>query len=82
MDFYNTHKTGDLMAYFTNDLTAVRAAVGMAVISTFDAVIMTIMVLIKMILHVNLELTVLAVIPLLVILFGGISYGRAMKRRY
>ena len=82
MDFYNTHKTGDLMAYFTNDLTAVRSAVGMAVISTFDAVIMTIMVLVKMIIHVNLELTVLAVIPLLVILFGGIFYGRAMKRRY
>lgn len=82
MDYYNTHKTGDLMSHFTNDLTAVRSAVGMAVISTFDAVIMTIMVLAKMILHVNLELTLLAVIPLLVILFGGIAYGRAMKRRY
>lgn len=82
MDYYNQHKTGDLMSHFTNDLQSVRAAVGMAVISTFDAVIMTIMVLAKMIVHVNLELTVLAVIPLLVILFGGISYGRAMKRRY
>lgn len=82
MDYYNLHKTGDLMSYFTNDLQAVRSAVGMAVISTFDAVIMTIMVLAKMIIHVNPELTLLAVIPLLVILFGGISYGRAMKRRY
>lgn len=81
-DFYNANKTGDLMSHFTNDLGAVRQAVGMAVISTFDAIIMTVMVLAKMIIHVNLELTILAVIPLLVILFGGISYGRAMKRRY
>ena len=82
MEYYNNHKTGDLMAHFTNDLTAVRTAVGMAVISTFDAVIMTIMVVIKMIVHVNGTMTALAMLPLLVILFGGISYGRAMERRF
>ena len=82
MNYYNNHKTGDLMAHFTNDLNAVRMSVGMAVISTFDAVIMTIMVLAKMILHVDVKLTALAVIPLLVILFGGSSYGKAVERRF
>ena len=28
--YYNSHKTGDLMAYFTNDLQAVRMGTGMA----------------------------------------------------
>ena len=28
--YFNSHKTGDLMAHFTNDLQAVRMAVGMA----------------------------------------------------
>ncbi len=28
---FNSHKTGDLMAYFTNDLQAVRMGTGMAV---------------------------------------------------
>ena len=82
MNYYNNHKTGDLMAHFTNDLNAVRMSVGMAVISTFDAVIMTIMVLAKMILHVDVKLTALAIIPLLVILFGGSSYGKAVERRF
>ena len=45
--YYNSHKTGDLMAYFTNDLQAVRMGTGMAVITVFDAVIMTVMVLVK-----------------------------------
>ena len=82
MNYYNNHKTGDLMAHFTNDLNAVRMSVGMAVISTFDAVIMTIMVLAKMIVHVEIGLTALAIIPLLVILFGGGSYGKAVERRF
>ena len=82
MNYYNNHKTGDLMAHFTNDLNAVRMSVGMAVISTFDAVIMTIMVLAKMIVHVDAKLTALAIIPLLVILFGGSSYGKAVERRF
>ena len=82
MNYYNQNKTGDLMAHFTNDLNSVRMAVGPAVISTFDAVIMTIMVLVKMIQHVNLELTLIAILPLLVILFGGVYYGKAIEKRF
>lgn len=82
MNYYNRNKTGDLMAHFTNDLNSVRMAVGPAVISTFDAIIMTIMVLVKMIQHVNLELTLIAVLPLLVILFGGVYYGKAIEKRF
>ena len=54
--YYNSHKTGDLMAYFTNDLQAVRMGTGMAVITVFDAVIMTVMVLVKMVVYVDLKL--------------------------
>lgn len=82
MRYYNEHKTGDLMAHFTNDLAAIRMSLGPAVIATFDAVVMTIMVIAKMIFHVNLELTLLACIPMIFILFGGISYGRASERRF
>ncbi|MCR5154781.1 MAG: hypothetical protein K6B75_08055 [Lachnospiraceae bacterium] len=39
-NYFNHNKTGDLMSYFTNDLNAVQQAVGMAVVSTFDAIIM------------------------------------------
>ena len=47
--YFNSHKTGDLMAHFTNDLQALRMAVGPAVVTAFDAIVMTIMVLVKMI---------------------------------
>lgn len=80
--FYQHHKTGDLMAYFTNDMDAIRMAVGPGILTTFDAVVMTLMVVVKMIVYVDLKLTLLAMIPLLVILFGGSSYGKAISRRF
>lgn len=79
--FFNSHKTGDLMAHFTNDLQAVRMAVGMAVITTFDAVVMTVMVLVKMIVYVDFRLTVLAFIPLILVAVGCYYYGIEAKKR-
>lgn len=80
--FYQHHKTGDLMAYFTNDMDAIRMAVGPSILTTFDAVVQTLLVVIKMIVYVDLRLTLLAMLPLLVILFGGSSYGKAISRRF
>ena len=80
--FFQHNKTGDLMAYFTNDMEAVRMAVGPAILTTFDGVVLTLLVLFRMIFFVDLKLTLLAMIPLLVILFGGSRYGQAMGRRY
>lgn len=82
MNYFNKNKTGDLMSHFTNDLNAVRMSIGPAVITTFDAIIMTLMVLIKMVLYVDLRLTVLSVIPLLFIAVGGVYYGKAAERRF
>ncbi|MGN0401620.1 MAG: ABC transporter ATP-binding protein [Acetatifactor sp.] len=79
--FFNSRKTGDLMAHFTNDLQAIRMGVGMAVITTFDAVVMTLMVLVKMIVYVDLRLTVLAFIPLILVAVGCYFYGIEAKKR-
>ena len=79
--YYNSHKTGDLMAYFTNDLQAVRMGTGMAVITVFDAVIMTVMVLVKMVVYVDLKLTLFAFIPLIFIAIGCYFYGIESKKR-
>lgn len=58
--FFQHHKTGDLMAYFSNDMDAIRMAVGPGILTTFDAVVMTLMVVVKMIVYVDLKLTLLA----------------------
>ena len=80
--YYNEHKTGDLMAHFTNDLSAVRMAVGPSLISSFDAVVMTVMVVAKMINYVDWRLTIVACIPMLVVLGGAIWYAIYVEPLY
>lgn len=82
VEYYNEHKTGDLMTRFTSDLNAVRMALGIAVISAFDATIMTVMVIGQMMLYVDVKLTLLALIPMLIILFGEIYYGKIIHKRF
>ena len=82
MSWFNEHKTGDLMAHFTNDLGAVRGLMGMTVISAFDATVMLVLVLISMIRFVSPKLTLIAVLPLMIILFGDFWFGKAMHKRF
>lgn len=82
VEYYNQNKTGDLMTRFTSDLNAVRMAIGMGVISSFDATIMLVMVVFKMMFYVNIKLTLLTMIPMLLILFGELYYGKVMHRQF
>ena len=68
--YFNSHKTGDLMARFTNDLNAIRMAVGPAVVTAFDAVVMTVMVLLRMVAYVDFRLTAMAFVPLTLVAVG------------
>lgn len=82
VEYYNEHKTGDLMTRFTSDLNMIRMAIGPAVISVFDAVVMTAMVIGQMVFYVNLRLTLLAVIPMIFICVGEVYYGKIMKPKF
>ncbi|MDE7218579.1 MAG: ABC transporter ATP-binding protein/permease, partial [Oscillospiraceae bacterium] len=82
MRYFNEHKTGDLMAHFTNDLQAVRMLMGPTIVTAFDATVMLIMVLGKMIFYVDMRLTLVAVIPLLLIMYGDYAYGKVMHRKF
>lgn len=82
MRYYNEHKTGDLMAHFTNDLQAIRMLLGMTVVSAFDATVMLVLVLYKMVVYVSPKLTVVAVLPLLIIVYGDYLYGKVMHKRF
>ncbi len=82
MRYYNEHKTGDLMAHFTNDLQSIRMFLGPTVITAFDATVMLVLVLGQMILYVDMKLTLVAVLPLILIIFGDYFYGKLMHRRF
>ena len=82
VEYYNEHKTGDLMTRFTSDLNAVRMAIGPAVIAAFDAVVMTVMVIGQMMVYVNVKLTLIAIIPMIFIAFGELYFGKIMQKRF
>ena len=82
VEYYNEHKTGDLMTRFTSDLNAVRMAIGPAVIAAFDATVMTVMVIGQMIVYVDIRLTLAAVVLMLFIAAGELYYGKIMQKRY
>ena len=82
MRYFNEHKTGDLMAHFTNDMRAVQMLLGPTVVTAFDASVMLVMVLWKMVRYVNLKLTLVAALPLLLIMYGDYFYGKVMHRKF
>lgn len=81
-NYFNQHKTGDLMAHFTNDLEALRVAIGPAIISSFDAVVMTVLALYKMMTLVDVRLTLLTLVPMSVIAVGGYYFGEIFEKRF
>lgn len=82
VEYYNEHKTGDLMTRFTSDLNATRMAIGPALIAAFDATVMTLMVVVQMMVYVNVKLTLIAIIPMLFIAAGELYYGKIMQKRF
>ncbi|MEG0387815.1 MAG: ABC transporter transmembrane domain-containing protein, partial [Niameybacter sp.] len=80
--YFNQHKTGNLMAYATNDLNAIRMMVGPGVITIFDAVIMTVMVIGQMAFAIDMKLTLVAIIPMPFIALSSYYFGRIIKKRF
>ena len=79
--FFNTAKTGDLMALLINDLSAVRMATGPALIGITDAVFMGTLSLVFM-LSISVKLTLITITPLPVILFLMIRFGGLIQSRF
>jgi ATP-binding cassette subfamily B protein len=61
--FFDRHSTGDIMAHATNDLSAVQMACGMGMVAAADALVMSTAALFFMA-HINLQLTLIALIPM------------------
>ncbi|HLT63544.1 MAG TPA: ABC transporter transmembrane domain-containing protein [Pseudohongiella sp.] len=61
--FFNHHRTGDLMARATNDVTAVEMTAGEGVLSALDGLVTGVLVLIVMVVFISWELTLIALLP-------------------
>jgi ATP-binding cassette subfamily B multidrug efflux pump len=79
--YYAQVRTGDLMARLTNDLSAVRMAVGPAVMYLTNTIFGGIFALAFMV-SIDLRLTILALLPLLALPFLMVRLGGAIHRRF
>jgi ATP-binding cassette subfamily B protein len=61
--FYNTHRTGDIMARTTNDLSAVRQLLGPAIMYSANTIVFTAAAL-PLMFRINPRLTLIAFLPL------------------
>lgn len=80
-NFFNKSKTGDLMAYATNDLGSVRMLFGMGFIAAMDIIFMTVASF-SFMLSINFRLTALAIIPLPFLSFTISYFGKRMHKGF
>lgn len=80
--YFNNHKTGEIMAYVTNDLESVRQAMGMGTMMIFDVATLLFFTLYNMATRINVPLTIAAVIPLIFIALVTAKIGPQLFRRF
>jgi len=79
--FFDKHRSGDIMAYFTNDVPMVERMLGMGVVQLTDAVFMTFTTVFFMATSTNWRLTLTALIPLPGIIIISLLFGRIIFKR-
>ena len=79
--YYQVNKVGNLMSLFTNDLDTVQECFGWGVMMFFDAVLLGVMALIKM-LRMNLTLALLSMIPMVLLLVASLVVGKYMSKKW
>ncbi|WP_297815599.1 ABC transporter ATP-binding protein [uncultured Lactobacillus sp.] len=73
--FYQRHRTGDLMAHATNDVSAIQNVAGDGVLTLVDSLVMGLSTMIAMIVFVDFRLTIIALLPLPFLAWGAKNLG-------
>lgn len=80
--YYQRHKTGDLMAHVTNDIHAVRMAFGPGIVALTDAIFLNIAAIIMMATTTDFQLTILALLPMPLLVFTMTRFGKLIHIRF
>ena len=80
-DFYGRYRTGDIMARSTNDLNAVRMMLGPGIMYWTET-IFTLIFAVGIMLHNDVKLTLIALIPAPLVSVTVIFFGRRIHRRF
>ena len=79
--YYHENKVGSVMAWFTTDLETIEEFIGWGFVMLFDAIFLSVVVIIKM-LRLNLVLSLISFIPLLLIIIWGGLVEKFMAMRW
>jgi ATP-binding cassette, subfamily B, multidrug efflux pump len=80
-EFYSRYRTGDIMARSTNDLNAVRMMLGPGLMYWSETTILLVLSVAVM-LHTNLQLTLIALLPAPAVSVVVIFFGRRIHTRF
>src|SRR5699024_12672234 len=80
--FYQKRRTGDLMAHATNDIQAVQATAGAGILTIADSLITGGAVLVTMAVTISPQLTLIAMIPLPLMVILTSYYGTLLNRGF
>jgi ATP-binding cassette, subfamily B, multidrug efflux pump len=81
ISYFNKHKTGDLMAHATNDMSNVTMASGQGIIFVIDSFLIPIVALVMMLKTGGLKLTLFCFAPLLLLGISVVFFMKVMQSR-
>ena len=79
--YYQVNKVGNMMSFFTNDLDTVQECFGWGIMMFFDAVVLGVLSIIKMI-GMNPTLALLCMIPMVLLLICSLVVGKYMTLKW
>lgn len=79
--YYQHNKVGDLMSLFTNDLETVQDCFGSGILMFCDALFLGVLAFNKM-LHMDILLTLLSMIPMVFLLVGGLILSKYLTMKW
>ena len=80
--FYQTYRTGDLMAHATNDINALTRLAGGGVMSAVDASITALVTLLTMLFSISWQMTLVAILPLPFMAYATSRLGRRTHKAF
>ncbi|MBE7096168.1 MULTISPECIES: ABC transporter ATP-binding protein [Bacillus cereus group] len=80
--FYQSRRTGDLMAHATNDIQAIQQTAGSGVLTLVDSLAVGGCVLVAMGFTISWKLTLLSLIPMPIVAISTNYYGTLLHKRF
>ena len=80
--YFHEHKAGEIMAYISSDIEAVRMVFAVTIMMGMDSLAIGLSTLYKMVTEIDLTLTVMAFIPMVLVALTTTFVGGELHRRF